>query len=47
MSPLSTTGAICVAAITKADEVRPTYTRLLVWGMSMSVVGGLLCLLFL
>ena len=47
MSPLSTTGAICVAAIANQDEVRPTYNRLLVWGLSMSLVGGLLCLVFL
>jgi di/tricarboxylate transporter len=45
MSPLSTTGAICLAAVTTASEVRPTYNRLLIWGLSMSVVGGLLCFL--
>ncbi len=45
MSPLSTTGAICVAGIANAAEVRPTYNRLLIWGLSMSVVGGLLCYL--
>jgi len=43
MSPLSTTGAICLAAITDPAQVRPTYNRLLVWGLSMSVVGGVLC----
>jgi len=45
MSPLSTTGAICVAAIATANEVRPTYNKLLVWGLSMSVIGGILCYL--
>jgi hypothetical protein len=45
MSPLSTTGEICLAAVTTASEVRPTYNRLLIWGLSMSVVGGLLCFL--
>ena len=45
MSPLSTTGAICLAAVTTAKDVRPTYNRLLAWGLSMSVVGGLLCYL--
>jgi hypothetical protein len=43
MSPLSTTGAICLAAITDPAQVRPTYNRLLVWGLSMAVVGGVLC----
>ena len=47
MSPLSTTGAICIAAIMKADEVRPTYNRLLIWGLSMTVVGAVGCYLFL
>ena len=47
MSPLSTTGAICIAAIMKSDEVRPTYNRLLVWGLSMTVVGAIGCYLFL
>ena len=47
MSPLSTTGAICVAAIAAGDEVRATYNKLLVWGLSMTVVGGVGCYLFL
>jgi di/tricarboxylate transporter len=45
MSPLSTIGAICIAAITTAEDVRPTYNKLLAWGLSMSVVGGILCYL--
>ena len=47
MSPLSTTGAICIAAIMKADEVRPTYNKLLIWGLSMTVIGAIGCYLFL
>ena len=47
MSPLSTTGAICIAAIMNSDEVRPTYNKLLVWGLSMTVVGAIGCYLFL
>ena len=46
MSPLSTTGAMCIAGITNPEEIRPTYNRLLAWGLSMSLVGGILCLLF-
>ncbi len=47
MSPLSTTGAICIAAIMKTDEVRSTYNKLLVWGLSMTVVGAVGCYVFL
>jgi di/tricarboxylate transporter len=46
MSPLSTTGAICIAAIQTMDEVRPTYNKLLVWGLSMTFVGAIGCYLF-
>jgi di/tricarboxylate transporter len=43
MSPLSTTGAMCLAGITNPDDVRPTYNKLLAWGISMTVVGAFLC----
>lgn len=46
MSPLSTTGAMCIAGISDHSQVRPTYTRLLIWGMSMTVVGAIGCYLF-
>ena len=39
MSPLSTTGAVCIAAIADPAQVRPTYNKLLAWGLSMTVVG--------
>ena len=42
MSPLSTLGALCIAAA-PADESRPLFNRLLAWGLSMTVVGALLC----
>ena len=47
MSPLSTTGAMCMAGIVNPADIRPTYNRLLIWGLSMSVVGGVLCLIAL
>ena len=47
MSPLSTTGAVCLAAIVNQEDVRPTYNKLLAWGMSMTVVGAIGCYLFL
>jgi di/tricarboxylate transporter len=43
MSPLSTTGAVCIAAIADPAQVRPTYNKLLAWGLSMTVVGAVLC----
>ena len=47
MSPLSTTGAMCIAGITNVEQVRPTYNKLLAWGMSMTVIGAVGCYLFL
>ena len=46
MSPLSTTGAVCIAAIADPAEVRPTYNKLLAWGLSMTIVGAVGCWLF-
>jgi di/tricarboxylate transporter len=46
MSPLSTTGAMCLAGITDPAQVRPTFNRLLAWGLSMTVIGALLCWFF-
>jgi di/tricarboxylate transporter len=47
MSPLSTTGAMCIAGITDVSQVRPTYNTLLAWGLSMTVIGAVGCYLFL
>ena len=43
VSPLSTLGALCVAAVADPGEARTLFRQLLVWGLSMSVVGALLC----
>jgi len=43
VSPLSTLGALCVAAVADPAEARTLFRQLLVWGLSMSVVGALLC----
>jgi di/tricarboxylate transporter len=43
VSPLSTIGALCIAGA-PADESRPLFNKLLVWGLSMSVVGALISL---
>jgi di/tricarboxylate transporter len=43
VSPLSTLGALCVAAVGDPAQGRTLFRQLLVWGLSMSVVGALLC----
>lgn len=44
VSPLSTIGALCLASAS-VEEARPLFNKLLVWGLSMSVIGALLCYL--
>lgn len=46
VSPLSTLGALCVATVTEAAEARVLFRQLLVWGLSMSVAGAILCFAF-
>jgi len=43
VSPLSTLGALCVATVTDPTEAKTLFRQLLLWGLSMSVVGALLC----
>jgi len=43
MSPLSTTGAMCIAGISDPEQVRQTYNKLLIWGLSMTVIGAIGC----
>ena len=42
VSPLSTIGALCMAGAA-ADESRGLFNKLLAWGLSMAVVGAVLC----
>jgi Na+/H+ antiporter NhaD/arsenite permease-like protein len=44
VSPLSTIGALCIAAV-HGDDSRRLFNQLLVWGLSMTVVGALICYL--
>jgi di/tricarboxylate transporter len=46
LSPLSTTGALCIAAIASGENVRSVFNKLLVWGLSMTIVGGVFCYVF-
>jgi di/tricarboxylate transporter len=46
VSPLSTIGALCLAATADAES-RDLFNKLLAWGLSMAVVGAILCHLIL
>jgi di/tricarboxylate transporter len=43
VSPLSTLGALCIAAAPPSVDTRQLFRQLLLWGLSMTVVGALLC----
>jgi len=43
VSPLSTIGALCVASLPPGYDNRRLFNQLLAWGLSMTVVGALLC----
>jgi di/tricarboxylate transporter len=46
VSPLSTLGALCLAAAPATAESRPLVRRLMIWGFSMAFVGAIICQLF-
>ena len=46
VSPLSTLGALCVAAVEDSEAARDLFRKMLAWGLSMTVVGAVLCQLF-
>lgn len=45
VSPLSTTGALCLAGVSSSEDIRPLFNKLLAWGLSMTVVGAITCYL--
>jgi di/tricarboxylate transporter len=45
-SPLSTLGALCIACAADHEDKGKLFRNLLVWGLSMSVVGAILCYVF-
>jgi di/tricarboxylate transporter len=47
VSPLSTLGALCLAALPETINKSIIFRRLLLWGISMSIFGGLLAFIFL
>ena len=46
VSPLSTLGALCLAAAPPGTNERRLFTQLLIWGCSMTVVAAVVCWLF-
>ena len=46
VSPLSTLGALCLAAAPPGTNERRLFTQLLAWGVSMTVVAAAVCWLF-
>ena len=46
VSPLSTLGALCVATIADGPKAKTLFRNLMIWGVSMSVVGALFSQLF-
>ncbi|MDR1935448.1 MAG: C4-dicarboxylate ABC transporter [Candidatus Accumulibacter sp.] len=42
-APLSLFGAVCVACAAESEDKGKLFRQLMIWGMSMSVVGGFLC----
>jgi di/tricarboxylate transporter len=46
VSPLSTLGALCLAAAPPGTDTRALFNKLLAWGLSMTVVAAFVCWLF-
>lgn len=46
VSPLSTLGALAVATLADPAQAQALFRRLMIWGLSMTVVGAVLCQLF-
>jgi di/tricarboxylate transporter len=43
VSPLSTLGALCVAAVADTGQGHVLFRQLLAWGLAMALVGALIC----
>ncbi len=46
VSPLSTIGALCLASAPGSEDSRALFNKLLAWGLSMCVVGAVVCYVF-
>jgi len=45
-SPLSTLGALCIACAGEHEDKAKLFRNLLIWGLSMAVVGAIVCYVF-
>jgi Na+/H+ antiporter NhaC len=43
LSPLSTIGALCIAALPNEADGKKLFNQLLAWGLSMMIVGAAIC----
>jgi hypothetical protein len=43
VSPLSTLGALCLAAVPPSQDRSRLYRQLMAWGWSMALVGAVVC----
>lgn len=43
LSPLSTIGALCIAALPNEVEAKRLFNQLLWWGLSMMIIGAIIC----
>jgi hypothetical protein len=43
VSPLSTLGALCLAAAPAGTNTRQLFNQLMAWGLSMTIVGAVVC----
>lgn len=46
VSPLSTLGALCIAVAAPQEDRTALFRKLMAWGWSMALVGGIVCQLF-
>jgi di/tricarboxylate transporter len=47
VSPLSTIGALAIAARPEGEDERVLFRRMLLWGLAMTIVGAIFCQLFI
>ena len=47
VSPLSTIGALCIAALPAGADAKRIFRQMLLWGFSMTIVGALFCQFFI
>ena len=43
VSPLSTLGALCIAALPRDEDPKRLFRSLIIWGFSMTIVGAVFC----